>query len=279
MIFDRIFKRNEKCGNDSEFASKAERALQNGEFEVYYQPQYNYNTKKMCGAEALIRWNLPQGEVLFPSEFISKLENTKTMYRLDKYIWKKACEDLKEWKKANMGVEHLSVNISGNDICNADFKDYLLSLIKENSLNPEELHLEITETAYVKDLKLMENLIRTMQQSGFVFEMDDFGSGYSSLKTLKNVPFDIIKLDVEFLRGSENSEKAKNILASVITMLQKIKTPIIVEGVEHKEQAEFLNGLGCRYMQGYYFGKPVKKKDFEQLLKKEKEEMGNFGGI
>ncbi len=250
------------------FVELIKKALKNDEFEVYYQPQYNYETKEMYSAEALVRWKCDDKENVSPAVFVPLLEKYGMIYEVDKVVWKKVCQDLKNWKKSGLQVPHLSVNISVVDLYQDDFEEYLLSLINEYQLKPENLHLEITETAYVKDLKFMVNIIKSLQQNGFIVEMDDFGSGYSSLKTLKNVPFDVIKLDMEFLQESEINEKAKNILTSVIDMLQKIKVPVIVEGVEHEEQAELLNRLGCSYMQGYYFGKPTNRKNFEKILQK-----------
>lgn len=250
------------------FVELIKKALKNDEFEVYYQPQYNYETKEMHGAEALVRWKCDDKENVSPAVFVPLLEKYGMIYEVDKVVWKKVCQDLKNWKKSGLQVPHLSVNISVVDLYQDDFEEYLLSLINEYQLKPENLHLEITETAYIKDLKFMVNIIKSLQQNGFIVEMDDFGSGYSSLKTLKNVPFDVIKLDMEFLQESEINEKTKNILTSVIDMLQKIKVHVIVEGVEHEEQAELLNRLGCSYMQGYYFGKPTNRENFEKILQK-----------
>lgn len=246
---------------------RVQAAIENNELEVYYQPQYNYNTKEMSGAEALVRWNTPDKGMLPPSSFIPQLEEYGLIYEVDKCVWRKVCAAMREWKDENLSVPHISVNISGCDICREDFLEYLTSLIKEYGLEPQNLHLEITETVYVKDLEFMTDIIKSLQSAGFVVEMDDFGSGYSSLRALKNVPFDIIKLDMEFLQESETNEKAKNILTSVIEMLNKIKMLIIVEGVECEEQAELLNKSGCKYMQGYYFGNPASKDDFRRILK------------
>lgn len=253
--------------NTCEFAKKVRNAIENDELTVYYQPQYNYDTGEMSGAEALMRWTDKNGETLVPSEFIPKMEACGVIRDADRVIWKKVCRDLCEWQKARLNVPHLSVNISGDDIYCEDFEDYIVSLVAEHGLKPEDLHLEITETAYVSDLGKMAEIIRSLRSKGFVVEMDDFGSGYSSLKCLKNVPFDIIKLDMDFLQESETNEKAKCILTSIIELLQTIKTPVIVEGVEKQCQAELLNRLGCSYMQGYYFGKPAEKSEFESLLK------------
>lgn len=273
-FFKRALKRN--CpstelilsAENSSFINSVKKALDNDEFEVYYQPQYNYNTKLMCGAEALMRWKIGDSDKASPAYFIPLLEKSGMIYEADKIIWEKVCRDMRHWKNIGLNVPHISVNISGVDMCHKDFEARIVALVEKYALEPEDLHLEITETAYVKNLEFMTGIIASMQKRGFVVEMDDFGSGYSSLKTLKNVPFDVIKLDMEFVQESETSEKAKNILTSVIDMLKKIKIPVIVEGVECEKQAELLNKLGCSYMQGYYFGKPTDGESFEKLLKK-----------
>lgn len=257
--------------NDKEKLGRLIReALENDEFTVHYQPQYSYNTKQMCGAEALMRWQRA-GMMISPAEFIPLLEQYELIYEVDRLIWRRACQALSAWKQAGLDVPYLSVNISGKDIHHADFVAYIESLIEEYALQPQNLHLEITETAYVEDLSFMIQVIESLQRKGFVVEMDDFGSGYSSLTALKNVPFDVIKLDMDFLQESEINEKAKQILTSVIDMLQKIRIPVIVEGVECEKQAELLNRLGCDYMQGYYFGKPTNRDEFEKLLRGKRE--------
>lgn len=255
--------------DEEAFVRLVHKAIENDEFEVFYQPQYNYNTKELYGAEALMRWKSVGCKKPSPSEFVPRLEKCGLIYEVDKIIWKKVCADLREWRDMGISIHHLSVNISGEDIYRDDFEEYLVSLLNEYNLEAKSLHLEITETAYVRDLEFMVGIIRSLQDRGFIVEMDDFGSGYSSLKTLKNVPFDIIKLDMELLQESETNEKAKDILTSVIAMFNKIKMPIIVEGVECEEQAKLLNNSGCSYMQGYYFGKPAAKEDFAELLKAE----------
>lgn len=247
------------------FVRQVRQALENHEFTVFYQPQYSYNTKKICGAEALMRWKHGE-QILSPERFIPRLERSGMIYEVDRFIWRRACQALSEWKQAGLEVPYLSVNISGLDIHYADLEEYLSALLGEYALLPQDLHLEITETAYMKDLDRMIRVIESLQRKGFVVEMDDFGSGYSSLAALKNIPFDVIKLDMEFLQESEINEKARQILSSVIEMLQKIRLPVIVEGVEYEAQAELLNRLGCDYMQGYYFGKPTDRDEFEKLL-------------
>lgn len=252
--------------DEAQFAGRVRNALENGEFTVFYQPQYSYRTKRMCGVEALMRWR-HAGQMISPAKFISRLERNGMIYEVDRFIWRRVCQALSAWKKEGIDAPYMSINVSGRDMHHADFEAYLVSLTEEYDLQPQNLHLEITETAYMKDLKFMIRVIKSLQRRGFIVEMDDFGRGYSSLTALKNVPFDVIKLDMDFLQESEINEKAKQILTSVIEMLQKIRIPVIVEGVECEKQAELLNRLGCDYMQGYYFGKPTDRPAFEALLR------------
>lgn len=246
-------------------------AIKNQEFDVYYQPQYDYHTKKMCGAEALMRWHCPKNGTMLPSTFVPELEERGLIYDVDRVIWRRVCSDLRSWIDEGYEIPHLSVNVSGRDLYGDDFSEYLLSLIQEYHLSPKMLHLEITETMCVRDMDFLKKTVQSLQEKGFVVEMDDFGSGYSSLKNLQNVPYDIIKLDMDFLQESEMNEKAKSILTCVVDMMQKLNLSIIVEGVETESQAELLNRLGCRHMQGFYFGKPEKKEVFEERLSKERE--------
>lgn len=268
-----LFKMNIRTDNgelpthDGQFVTHVLHALENDEFEVYYQPQYNYNTKKLCGAEALMRWRKRELEYHSPAVFIPRLEKAEMIYEVDRMIWEKVCRDLKKWKSEGLALPHLSVNVSRNDICHDDLEENIVSLVDKYGIEPHELHLEITETAYMSDLERMVGVISSLQARGFIVEMDDFGSGYSSLRTLKNVPFDVIKLDMELVAQSESDERAKSILTSVVDMLKKLKLRVIVEGVEYEEQAQLLNRLGCSYMQGYYFGRPTCSKSFEELLK------------
>ncbi len=243
-------------------------ALKSKELRVWYQPQIDYDSGKIIGAEALCRWNNPDLGFIPPSEFIPALEDAGIIYDLNCYIWKMVCHDLAGWNKEG---KHrcISVNVSRLDIQkNRELPEYFCDLVQEYDLTPDQLHIEITETAYVEDAELLINTTSKLREYGFQVEMDDFGSGYSSLNMLKEVPVDRIKLDLRFLTGSGNRRMGQTILKHVIMMARDLNTGIIAEGVEEKEQADFLHELGCHAMQGYLFHKPMPVEEFEELMEK-----------
>jgi EAL domain-containing protein (putative c-di-GMP-specific phosphodiesterase class I) len=240
-------------------------AVKNNEIQVWYQPQVNYKTGKIVGAEALCRWNHEKLGWISPGIFIPMLEQAGLIYDLDCLIWDKVCQDLHRWNEK--GIQHsISINLSRYDIeKNNNIADYFNNLIRKYDIAPSQLRIEITESAYVEDTELLLKTTTALQKYGFIVEMDDFGSGYSSLNMLKEVPVDGIKLDYIFLKDEKNKEKSKIIINYIIQMLLQLKFNFIAEGVETKEQAQFLLNIDCEQMQGYYFYKPMPVTDFELL--------------
>lgn len=252
---------------EQEIVSDMATALEEGQFEVYFQPQYSYITNELVGAEALVRWNHPEKGMISPGLFIPIFERNGFVMLLDQYIWEKVCQYLQKWQQdEEYPPISISVNISRHDIYNCDLVGVLSGLIEKYNLPPECLKLEITESAYVENPEQLIGIVDMLQQYGFTLEMDDFGSGYSSLNTLKDVPVDVLKLDMRFLNSS-NAARGGNILSSVMRMAKWLDLVVIAEGVETKENADFLSSIGCNYMQGYYFARPMKATDFEKLLK------------
>ncbi|MDD4691664.1 EAL domain-containing protein [Eubacterium aggregans] len=243
-------------------------ALAQGQFEVYLQPQINYENGALIGAEALVRWNHPQRGLLPPAVFIPLFERNGFITALDKYVWEQCCRTLRRWlDDTNKYVPiAVSVNISRIDIYNPHLCDYLIALVDGYQLPHTMLKLEITESAYMQNPEHLMTVVQTLRDAGFLIEMDDFGSGYSSLNTLKDVPVDLLKLDLKFLSSGQNDVRGGNILSSVIRMAHWLKIPVIAEGVETQDQADYLKSLGCLYMQGYYFDKPMPIDTFESLL-------------
>ena len=241
-------------------------AIESGDIKVYYQPQVNYKTNEITGAEVLCRWEHSKLGWLIPSEFIPVLESTGLIINLDKYIWETVCKDLGRWN--DMGIHRsASVNVSRSDIReNQSITEVFKNLIKKYNLSPDQLNIEITETAFVERPELLINTAKSLRAAGFSVEMDDFGSGYSSLNMLKDVPVDRIKLDFRFLTQSEDSEKSRIIISCVVDMVKKLGLELISEGVETTDQAEFLSSLGANEMQGYYFYKPMPTEEFEKLI-------------
>lgn len=240
-----------------------EPALQKGEFVMYLQPQVNRDGAAK-GAEALVRWAHPSRGILTPYAFIDILENAGLIYKLDLYIWEKAAQKLAEWKEKGYGSYHISVNISTKDFYIIDIYETFTGLINKYDISASNLHLEITETTLMTDFEKNMNIIHKLQDVGFRVEIDDFGSGYSSLNMLKDISADVLKIDMGFLRKSENEVKGQDILESIIALAGKIGMDVITEGVETKKQLDMLTMMGCHEFQGYYFSKPVPVSEFEE---------------
>lgn len=240
-----------------------EPALQKDEFAMYLQPQVNRDGVA-SGAEALVRWVHPSRGILTPYAFIDILENAGLIYKLDLYIWEKAAQKLVEWKEKGYGSYHISVNISTKDFYIIDIYETFTGLINKYDISASNLHLEITETTLMTDFEKNMNIIHKLQGVGFRVEIDDFGSGYSSLNMLKDISADVLKIDMGFLRKSENEVKGQDILESIIALAGKIGMDVITEGVETKKQLDMLTMMGCHEFQGYYFSKPVPVSEFEE---------------
>lgn len=241
-------------------------AIHQKEIQIWYQPQVDFDTRKVIGAEALCRWAHNTLGWINPMEFIPVLENSGKIYELDRYVWEKVCMDLQRWNRIGKHVS-VSVNVSRSDISeNPDIHMLFLDLIRKYELSPTQLHIEITESAYVKDSTLLIKTTENLRAIGFHVEMDDFGSGYSSLNMLKELPVDRIKLDLRFLSSEGFEEKGHIIVTYLIKMIQLLGMDLLAEGVETLEQAEFLKSNGCTEMQGFYFHKPMSVIDFEELI-------------
>ena len=240
-----------------------ERAISNNEFEMYLQPQVD-SSGNLYGAEALVRWQHPERGLLSPAIFIDVLEKTGFIYKLDRYMWDKAAKKLGEWKKEGKDQYHISVNISTKDFYLVDVYETFVGLVDKYDIDPVNLNIEITETTLMSDFDKNMGIIRLLQNYGFNIEIDDFGSGYSSLNMLKDISADVLKIDMGFLRASENEAKGLDILESIITLAGKLGMKVIIEGVETKKQLYMLVEMGCDMYQGYYFSKPIPVDEFEK---------------
>ncbi len=239
-------------------------ALTDRQFIVYYQPKYDLSIEKPAGAEALVRWIHPELGFMPPNDFIPLFERNGFITDLDIYVWDTACKDMSDWIKAGHQPIPISVNVSRADIYNPNLTTILLDLIQKYDLDPQYLHLEITETAYTENSTQLIHVVNQLKSLGFIIEMDDFGSGYSSLNMLAEISIDILKLDRGFIQNEMTNEKSKGILNFVVGLAKWLKLPIVAEGVETKEQIQSLKVLGCEYVQGYYYAKPMPKEDFEK---------------
>ena len=240
-------------------------AIKSGGLHVWYQPQVNYESRKITGAEALCRWKHDELGFLYPSDFITVLEESGLVYDLDCFIWDKVCQDLHRWNEQGYH-RSVSVNVSRCDIRkDRDIPGQFSRLIQKYDISPDQLRIEITETAFAENPDVLISNTMKLRELGFQVEMDDFGSGYSSLHMLKEVPVDRIKLDLHFLTSSGDPKKCRTIIGCMIQMVDLLGMKMIAEGVETLEQVEFLHSRGCSEMQGYYFFKPMPAEEFEKL--------------
>ena len=242
--------------------SKFETALNENQFCMYLQPQTDKDGN-MLGAEALIRWNHPNMGLIMPGAFIECFEDAGLIYRLDNYIWEEAAKQLKIWKDSGYNY-YISVNISAKDFYHIDVYQTFKNLVSKYGIDTDKLHIEITETALSEDKQAAHKTIERLHDEGFIIEIDDFGSGYSSFNFLKDVCADVIKIDRVFLKKSSHEERGEQILRSIISLSHDIGMDVITEGVENVDQLSMLAKMNCDWFQGYYFSKPIAVGDFEE---------------
>lgn len=240
-------------------------ALKNGEFEPWLQPQYNHATGAIIGAEALVRWH-KDGAYIPPCDFIPIFEESGFIYELDRYMWKQVCILLRRWMDEERELLPISVNISRCDIAYDDFPQTLTELVKKYHIPIDLLRLEVTESAFADAAQTVVSKVGDLIRSGFTVEIDDFGSGYSSLNTLKEVPASVLKLDMRFFENTDDNRRAGSIIESVVRMAKWLDMAVIAEGVEKKTQADFLKSIGCYYIQGYFYARPMPVADYEALV-------------
>lgn len=239
-----------------------ETALNENQFCMYLQPQTDKDGN-MLGAEALIRWNHPNMGLIMPGAFIECFEDAGLIYRLDNYIWEEAAKQLKIWKDSGYNY-YISVNISAKDFYHIDVYQTFKNLVSKYGIDIDKLHIEITETALSEDKQEAHKTIERLHDEGFIIEIDDFGSGYSSFNFLKDVCADVIKIDRVFLKKSSHEERGEQILRSIISLSHDIGMDVITEGVENVDQLSMLAKMNCDWFQGYYFSKPIAVGDFEE---------------
>ncbi|MDD5832215.1 MAG: EAL domain-containing protein [Clostridiales bacterium] len=243
-----------------------EKALAGDQFEIYFQPKYDLKNECMSGAEALVRWQHPEIGFMSPGEFIPLFEKNGFISRLDNYVWDRTCRYLSEWQKQGIAAVPVSVNVSRADVFIGDLTDIFSSLVKKYDISPSLLHLEITESAYSENPAKIISAVEKLRSLGFVIEMDDFGSGYSSLNMLSQMSLDILKLDMSFIRNELQKPLGHSVLSDVIKMAHRMGLKVVAEGVETKEQVRRLKQVDCDYVQGYYFAKPMPAAQFSELI-------------
>jgi EAL domain-containing protein (putative c-di-GMP-specific phosphodiesterase class I)/GGDEF domain-containing protein len=248
---------------EQQVISRFEQNLKNGQFHMYLQPQVNAQGR-MIGAEALVRWQWSDGKVELPAKFIPMLEESSLVCKLDQYIWEQAAAQIGKWQKKGIEDIYISINVSSKDFYFLDIPKVLFKLCEKYHVPAHRLHVEITETAVMEQMEQLTEIINQLHAYHFLVEIDDFGKGNSALSLLKDIDADVIKIDMEFLRETENRLKSRVILEADISMVNCLEMQVITEGVETEEQIEHLKQMGCSIYQGYYFSKPIPVKEFEE---------------
>lgn len=257
----------EKSLYERKIVSEFDKALNEGEFKMFLQPQYSPQGN-ILGAEALVRWQHPIRGMIYPSDFIEIFEKTGIIHKLDFYIWETAAKKLSDWKKREFNHLYISVNISAKDFYYMDVYEKLTYLVNKYDIDPKNLKLELTETALMTEINNPLEIIQKLRSFGFLIEIDDFGSGYSSLNMLKDIDVDVVKIDMGFLQGNSefSKDRSETILDFIISMIKKLGIEVITEGVESKEHIELLTKMNCDIFQGFYFSKPISVSEFEKSL-------------
>ncbi|MBP3617757.1 MAG: GGDEF domain-containing protein [Lachnospiraceae bacterium] len=252
--------------SEQEISGIMEGALTDKQFLVYYQPQYNHATRSIVGAEALVRWKHPERGLISPGLFIPIFERNGFITKLDLYVFEQVCCFLRKCMDKGLMVIPISSNFSQYDIFQPRFVEKLEELRMKYDVPVKYLRVEITESAIVGGSDRVNEIVKRLRECGYVVEMDDFGSGYSSLNVLREVDLDVIKLDMLFLSEKANNNRGGTIISSIVRMAKWLDMPVIAEGVETMSQADFLKSIGCEYIQGYLYSKPLPEEEFEQLL-------------
>ncbi len=253
---------------DAHLLQDFEAAIEQKQFKVNYQPKFNIKGEKpvLCSCEALVRWVHPELGFVRPDLFIPLFEENGLVTKLDRYVWEESAKQIKRWKE-ELGVTiPVSVNVSRVDIAAPDMTDFITKIVKENGLSTSEYMLEITESAYTSDSKRIIEVIENLRSLGHKVEMDDFGSGYSSLNMLTDMPVDVIKMDKAFIRNIQPGNKAMRLVELVLDIAKYLEVPVVAEGVETEEELKMLKDAGCDIIQGYYFSKPIPPEEMEKFV-------------
>ncbi len=256
----------EELRNKQYVESHMVEALSNGEFKVFYQPKVSISTGNIVGAEALVRWIRPDGRVISPAMFVPIFEENGFITDMDFAIYRGAVSDIKKWLGSGLSVPLISLNVSRHHLKDKDFAEKLSSLVDSFDVPRDRIELEITESLLADNINKLVEIMTRLKANGFRISVDDFGAGYSSLNLITLLPFDTLKIDGGFFLKNELTDKNKKVISSVVTLAKSLNLETVSEGVETVAQVDFLRGLGCDMIQGYYYYKPMPSEDFEKLL-------------
>lgn len=246
---------------------KMQEALDNEEFQVYIQPKYNPVSEELVGGEALVRWISPTEGFIPPGKFIPIFEKNGFVTQLDDYMISHTAKLQAKWLEDGKKIVPISVNVSRAHFAQVDLADHIKDLVDVYSLPRKYIEIELTESAFFDDKKILLSTVKQLQEYGFDVSMDDFGSGYSSLNSLKDLPLNVLKLDAEFFRGDDFDTRGEIVVSKAISLAKQLDMKIVAEGVEKKEQVDFLAGQDCDMIQGYYYAKPMPANEYEGRMK------------
>lgn len=251
---------------EKELERRMESALSNGEFKAFFQPKYQVSTGEIVGAEALVRWDSPETGFMSPGKFIPLFEQNGFIINLDQYIFETVCKNIREWIDEGVKVVPISVNVSRLQFYRIDFVKHYTKIKEKYNIPDGLLELEFTESIVFENLAILRKIVTSLKSAGFTCSIDDFGSGYSSLNILKNLPMDTLKLDKLFFDDSENLTRDKALISSVINMSRALEMKTVAEGIENWAQVAFLKEIGCDIIQGYVYSEPIPHARFTNLL-------------
>ena len=249
-----------------ELSNDLYRALDRNELVVYYQPQIDLVTKKISGAEALLRWMHPTRGMISPGIFIPIAEKNSLINSIGEWVLREACIQNKKWQDKGLPEINIAINLSAIQILNPKLASNLANIIKETGLDPKYIELEITESIAIKETNHVIEVLNKLKKIGVSIAIDDFGTEYSSLSRLKMLPIDRIKIDMQFIQGLETNEKDKAITMVIINLAKSLGMNVLAEGVETENQLDFLNQKMCNNVQGYYYYKPMPADEMEKIL-------------
>ena len=266
VLFDQSMM--EGIRREVEITSQIPKAIANREFKVYYQPKIETETLDLIGAEALVRWQKPDGSFVYPDQFIPYIERSGQIVDVDYYVYREVFAFLADRIAAGKHVVPVSLNVSRLHLSKMSILGYVKDLFEEYKVPPELVEFELTESIYLDNTEKALELIEGLHKLGTKVSMDDFGSGYSSLNLLSRLPIDVIKLDRVFLKEDTLQENDKIIISCVVDMARRLRIVSLCEGVETLEQSDYLKEVGCQIQQGYYFSRPIPQEQFEEFIDK-----------
>ncbi|MEG2679862.1 MAG: EAL domain-containing protein, partial [Oscillospiraceae bacterium] len=247
-----------------------EQALEKGEFEMYLQPKYELEHNTIGGAEALVRWISPIKGIIYPNDFIPLFERNGFVVRLDLYMFEQACQLLQYWKDSGITPVPISVNMSRVHLNDPDFLDRYKDIFSHYDFPAKLLEIELTESMVFDDVARLSEVIGKVKEIGFTCSLDDFGSGYSSLNLLKDIPVDVLKLDRSFFYSTNEDEtQSRHVVGNIVDLAKKLHMQTVSEGIETLEWVDYLRSVKCDMVQGYVFAKPMPVAQFEKLMQKE----------